>query len=358
MNTQPFAPVFASGASCAFNEMHSLNPPPGQNQELNRDFNGPIRYIRNLDYVAGLEGEEKQKLQRTAQRFAFRSNSYYLSLIDWSDPNDPIRRIAIPCEEELEDWGRLDPSNEASYTVAPGCQHKYPHVAVLLVAHLCGGYCRFCFRKRLFFENNAEAPNDFAAGVQYIQSHPQITNVLVSGGDPLTLSTRKLRSLLGTLSEIKHVGVIRIGTKMPAFNPYRILDDPDLTEMVSEISLPQRHLYLMVHFNHPRELTPVACEALHRLGRAGAILCNQTPLIQGVNDDPETLADLFRRLSFAGVAPYYVFQCRPTIGNKPYAVPLERAFWVFQQARSKVAGVAKRARFVMSHSSGKSNSPA
>jgi lysine 2,3-aminomutase len=167
------------------------------------------------------------------------------------------------------------------------------------------------------------------------------------------MSTERLSEMIGRLWEVPHVSIIRIGTKMPAFNPARILHDPKLREMFEHFRHPERKLYVMAHFNHPRELTEPAVEGLNTLLRAGAVIVNQTPLIAGVNDKVDTLATLFERLSYMGVPPYYVFQCRPTLGNKPYSVPIERAYDIFTQAQSRCSGLASRARFVMSHTSGK-----
>ncbi|MCD6384371.1 KamA family radical SAM protein, partial [Candidatus Sumerlaeota bacterium] len=183
--------------------------------------------------------------------------------------------------------------------------------------------------------------------------HPEITNVLLTGGEPLLLSTHKLERLISALREIEHVGIIRIGTKIPVFNPYRILEDPSLPEMISKYSRPDKRIYIVVQINHPREITDVAIQGIAQLFNAGAVLVNQTPLIRGINDDPDVLAELFRKLSFIGVSPYYVFQCRPTLGNKPYAVPLVEGYKIFEKAKTKVSGLAKRARYSMSHSSGK-----
>jgi KamA family protein len=329
--------------------VHSLNPPPGEEIAKRR----VVKYVRDLAQIKELKEEEREQLDAVARKYVFRANEYYLSLINWDDPNDPIRRLVVPQEGELEDWGELDASSEKSYTVAPGCQHKYPRVALLLVNEVCGAFCRFCFRKRLFMKGNDEVVNDMSPGIEYIRAHPQITNVLLTGGDPLLLSTRKLERIIEQVAAIPHVGIIRIGTKMPAFNPFRILDDPSLLDMIHRYSTPDRRLYMMLHFNHPRELTDEARAAIDQLIKAGAILCNQTPLLKGINDDPEVLGELLRHLSFVGVPPYYVFQCRPTVGNKPFEVPLTQGFSIFEQARSRVGGLAKRGRYVMSHKTGK-----
>lgn len=249
--------------------------------------------------------------------------------------------------------GSLDASNEKLYTKVPGLEHKYEHTALLLVNDVCGGYCRFCFRKRLFMHIDDEIMRDVSPGLNYIREHEEINNVLLTGGDPLVLSTKKLGSIIASLREIDHVRVIRIGSKMPAFNPFRILDDPSLLEMLETYSTYDRKIYIMCHFNHPRELTEPAMKALHLLRKAGVITLNQTPLIRGVNDSPEVLGELLDTLSFIGVPPYYVFQCRPTQGNRHLAIPVEQAFEIHERAKMLGSGLAKRSRLVMSHSFGK-----
>lgn len=311
------------------------------------------RYITKIDQVDGLTEQEKTRLKRVTNEFAFRANEYYLSLIDWNDPVDPIRRLVVPDETELELWGDLDASRESEYTKVPGLEHKYNATGLLLVNDVCGAYCRFCFRKRIFMADNDEVVKDVSAGIEYIKRHKEMNNVLLTGGDPLVMSTGKLGNIIGKLRDIEHVKIIRIGTKMPAFNPYRIINDPSLPSLVRKYSAGDKRIYFIVHFNHPRELTDVAVEGLAVLMRAGAILVNQTPLIAGVNDDPFVLSELFNKLSFIGVPPYYVFQCRPTLGNKTFSVPLERAYEIFEQGRMKGSGLARRARFVMSHATGK-----
>ncbi|MCA9730456.1 MAG: 4Fe-4S cluster-binding domain-containing protein, partial [Candidatus Eisenbacteria bacterium] len=170
-----------------------------------------------------LSPAEKAALAPVQQQFAFRANDYYLELIDWDDPADPIRQLVIPRVEELSPWGELDASNEQAVTVARGVQHKYSDTALLLCNEVCGAYCRYCFRKRLFMDGNDEVTNDVSAGLQYIARHPEISNVLLTGGDPLLMSPRKLREILSQLRRIPHVQIIRLGSKMPAFDPWRIL---------------------------------------------------------------------------------------------------------------------------------------
>ena len=238
-------------------------------------------------------------------------------------------------------------------TVARGCQHKYADTALLLVNEVCGAYCRYCFRKRLFMDDNDETSLDITAGLEYIRSHSEITNVLLTGGDPLIMSTRRILDIIGMVRDIPHVSIIRIGTKMPAFNPWRILDDDELVEGLSRLSTPDNRIYVMAHFDHPRELTEPAIEGLDRLIRAGVICVNQCPLLRGINDDPDILAEMYKTLSFVGVPPYYIFQGRPTAGNEPYELPIVEGYFIIEEAKKQLSGLAKRARFCMSHETGK-----
>ncbi len=310
-------------------------------------------YVVDINKIGGLSDEEKKDLKEVVEKYAFRANDYYLGLIDWDDPNDPIRRLVVPTTEELEEGGELDASMENKYSPAKGLEHKYADTSILLVSDVCGAFCRYCFRKRIFMHENQEVTRDVSEGLDYIRKHPEITNVLLTGGDPLVMATFKLEDTIRRVREIEHVKIIRIGTKMTAFNPYRVIEDESLTEMISKYSLPDKRIYVINHFNHPDEITETAEEAIQKLHNAGAIMCNQTPMIAGINDNPDTLAELFKKLSFIGIPPYYVFQCRPTVGNKPYAVPIEKGHEIFMEAFEQCSGLAKRARFAMSHATGK-----
>ena len=313
----------------------------------------PIKYLTKLAQIPQLSEAERSDLEKVNEQFVFRTNEYYQSLIDWNDPDDPIRRIVMPDIQELDDWGQLDASNEEKYTKVKGLEHKYTSTALLLVNEVCAAYCRFCFRKRLFMDENDEVTKDISEGLEYIRKHKEITNVLLTGGDPMIMSTSKLEPIIKQIREIDHVKIIRIGTKIPAFNPHKIVNDPSLHEMIKTYSKDEKKIYIMAHFNHPRELTEIAVKGLNMLMQSGAIVVNQTPLIKGVNDDPDVLAELFNRLSFIGVPPYYVFLCRPTLGNEPFAIPVEDGYEIFEAARNKCSGLAKRARLVMSHETGK-----
>jgi lysine 2,3-aminomutase len=312
-----------------------------------------MKYLTKIEQLEQLSQAEKTELKPITEKFAFRSNEYYLSLIDWNDPNDPIRTLIIPGFHELHEWGRLDPSDEKAYSVMPGLEHKYPSTVLMLVSNVCDGICRYCFRKRVFINRQSEYMQDLPAAIQYITQHQEITNVLLTGGDPLVLKPSKLENIISKLRDIEHVSIIRIGTRVPAFNPSRIVEDPALTEIIKKYSTDRKRIYVMTHFVHPRELTDLAVKSIELMLQAGAIVANQMPLIKGVNDNPEVLAKLLAKLSFIGAVPYYIFQCRPSLGNKAYTIPIEQGYEIVEQAKALVSGLAKRVRFVMSHTTGK-----
>lgn len=312
-----------------------------------------VRYLRSVEQVPQLSDREIFRLRQVEQTYAFRANDYYLGLIDWDDPDDPIRRLVIPDTQEMADWGRLDASNEADNTVAPGVQHKYRDTALILAAPTCAAYCRYCFRKRLFMSENDEARVDLDPAVAYVARHREITDVLLTGGDPLVLSTDRLVDLVERFAAVEHVRTVRIGSKTVAFNPFRVLDDPALATGLGRAARHGASIYLMAHFDHPRELTPEARAALKSLQAAGVQMVNQCPLIGGVNDKPQVLTDLFRAMTEVGAPQYYLFQGRPTAGNEPYAVPLVAGWRMFDAARRRCSGLSRRARFAMSHESGK-----
>lgn len=311
------------------------------------------KYVRTIRQVSQLSDQEQNELAPVEDKFVFRANDYYLSLIDWDDPNDPIRKLIIPDTGELNEWGKLDASNEEAVTVLQGVQHKYTDTVLLLCNEVCGAYCRYCFRKRLFMDENDEVTNDVSAGIEYIRNHSEVTNVLLTGGDPLLMSPRRLRDIFEQLSKIPHVRIIRLGSKIPAFDPFRIFNNDDLLATIKEFSGSDQRIYLMAHFDHPRELTSEAKEGIAAALENGAICINQCPLINGVNADADVLAELYSELSYIGCPPYYLFQGRPTAGNEPFEVSITKGYEIFQRALKLGSGLARRARYCMSHESGK-----
>lgn len=332
--------------------MELENAPESQGIDL-RSKSRKVKYVTKIEDVRQISADERERLGAVTQEFVFRANDYYLGLIDWEDPQDPIKQLIIPREDELSAWGELDASDEASVTVAPGVQHKYLDTALLLCNEVCGAYCRYCFRKRLFMEDNNEVSRDVSLGLEYIANHPEINNVLLTGGDPLLMSPRRLGEIFEGLRKIPHVKIVRIGSKMPAFDPWRILGNTELQAVFRKYSTASQRIYLMAHFDHPRELTEHSVGAIDAAIKCGVICVNQCPLIAGVNDCSESLHQLYEQLSFIGCPPYYLFQGRPTKGNEPYEVPLVRGWQIHNKAISLGSGLARRSRFVMSHETGK-----
>ncbi len=308
-----------------------------------------MEVIRKIEKIKHLKDTQKQ-LEPVCAKYSFRTNPYYLSLIFWDDPNDPIRKIVIPSKEELNGNGALDASNEKRYTVVQGCEHKYPDTAILLVSNACACFCRFCFRKRLFMHDNHEVNPKVSKGLEYINNHKEITNVLLTGGDPLMLSTNRLYSIIHRIEQIEHVKIIRIGTKIPAFFPDRILKDDGLIGM---LAITKKQIYVVTHFNHPREITEKAVRAIKILQAAQVTVVNQTPLLKDINSDPEILSELMNHLTYYGVIPYYVFINRPVVGNRMFSVPVEKAYEIFNETKQSCSGLAKKAKLIMSHATGK-----
>ncbi len=311
------------------------------------------KYITNIDRITQIPEEERKRLKAITDKFVFRVNEYYLGLINWDDPNDPIRKLVIPNLNELSDYGRWDASDEDTNYVVPGCQHKYRTTALLICSEVCGAYCRYCFRKRLFRNDVKEAMSDVEPGLKYISEHTEINNVLLTGGDPLILAAKKLDQILGRLREMDHVKIIRIGSKLPVFNPMRIYEDEALLNIIRKYSTPEKRIYIMAHINHPREITEQALKAVQALHEAGAIVVNQTPILKGINDDADILGTLLDKLSWAGVTPYYFFINRPVRGNEDFVLTLQEVYELVEQAKAKTSGLGKRVRLSMSHTSGK-----
>lgn len=321
-----------------------------------RELQEAVRSVDELKTYVRLTAQEEAGLRAVIRRFPMQIPRSYLRLIDARDPNDPIRNLVIPACEELRGGGMLDTSGESDNTRVPGLQHKYRATALILSNNNCAAYCRYCFRKRLFDRSrpsSGETIRDLEPALEYIRRHPEITNVLISGGDPLMMANRRLDGLLSALREVEHVRIIRIGSKVPVFLPLRITSDPGLLKVLSRHTGGDKRLYIVTHVDHPRELTDEAMRALEGLLKAGVVLVNQAVLLRRINDNPETLRDLFNRLAEAGVAPYYLFQCRPVTGSLHSRVPLARGYAIVEAAKRGCSGLAKRLRYVMSDYSGK-----
>jgi KamA family protein len=297
---------------------------------------------------------EEEILRKVVEIHPMSVSRYYMSLINKRDKKDPIRKMIVPAIEELNVAGTYDTSGEARSTKAHGLQHKYGETALILATNVCAAYCRFCFRKRLVGLPNKEILARFNDAMPYIRSHKEINNVLISGGDPLTLPTTIVEKFLKELTKIKHLDFIRIGSRIPVAFPDRILTDKSLPAMLKRHTAKDKRLYIVTHFNHPNEITDKSIGAIERLIEANIIVNNQTVLMKGVNDNAGTLATLMKKLVSIGVSPYYVFQCRPVSRVKShFQVPFVRGLKVVEGAKKTLDGHSKRFKYCMSHYTGK-----
>ena len=312
-----------------------------------------ISTLEQLKSYLRLSSTEERQLAQVIEAHPMRISPHYMSLIDWNDPHDPIRKMAVPSLNEFNLEGCYDTSGEAENTKMPGIQHKYSETALILATNQCATYCRHCFRKRLVGLPTKEILRRFEDASEYIKKHPEINNVLISGGDPLTLPNKVIERVLKILTRIHHLNLIRIGSRVPVTLPSR-LKDQNLLKIFKKYSKSDKRLYVMTQFNHPREINPPSITAVSNLIEAGVALNNQTVLLKEVNDDPDTLATLMNKLTSIGVAPYYVFQCRPLERVKRhFQVPLCEGIRIVEEAKANCNGISKRFKYIMSHKTGK-----
>lgn len=310
--------------------------------------------IKELKKHIPLTKKEERRLQGIIGIHPMSITRYYVSLINKDDKKDPIRKLIVPSEEELNGGGSYDASEEKKNIKIKGLQHKYDQTAVILPTNRCTAYCRYCFRKRLVGISKKGVLRNFDEILDYIKTHKEISNILITGGDPFILSTRVIEKILKKLSAVPHLKFIRFGTKTPVVFPERILKDKSLLRVLKKYSKKNKRIYVITHFNHPREITKDSIEAVNQLIKSNIILNNQTVLLKGVNDNSNTLAALQDNLARIGVNPYYVFQCRPVRRVKAhFQVPLYKGYEITEKAKKKLSGLSKRFKYVMSHSTGK-----
>jgi lysine 2,3-aminomutase len=318
-----------------------------------KELENSICSVEQLANYVDLSSNEKEQLEQVVQVHPMRVSPYYMSLINWNDPHDPVRKMVVPSVEELNLEGFYDTSGEAENTKMPGLQHKYSETALILATNRCATYCRHCFRKRLVGLPTDEIIKRFEDAAEYVEKHSEINNVLISGGDPLVLSNEVIERFLEVLTKIDHLSFIRFGSRTPVTLPSR-LSDPELLGLFKKYSQMDKRLYVVTQFNHPREITLQSVSAVSKLINAGVLLSNQTVLLKGVNDNPDTLATLMNRLVSIGVAPYYVFQCRPVKRVKRYfQVPICEGVRIVEKAKANCNGHSKRFKYIMSHKTGK-----
>jgi KamA family protein len=304
--------------------------------------------------MAFLEGthEISDALLERQRITPYRVPKFYREHIAASGYYDRLKRIVEPSLREFASPGRLDTSGEADNTVVPGLQHKYPQTGLLLVTEQCAAFCRYCFRKRFVGASDEEVAPDYTRVAEYIQRHPEMNNVLLSGGDPLMLSTRRLNRILDHLLPIPHLTSIRFGSKTPAFNPRRLADE-SLLDLFERIRSAGKRPVIVAHFDHFAEFSSEAQTRVRQYQSAGVQFLNQMVLLAGVNDDADTLAATFEKCHALGVRPYYLFQTRPVLGASHFQVPLRRGVAIVQNVNRKLSGIQKTFRYIMSHETGK-----
>ncbi len=323
----------------------------------NTELANNVSSLKKLKLYFSLTEEEELSMQKVLDNHPMNIPRYYLSLIDPNDPHDPIRKLAIPTSEELVVAGQMgettgDPYGDDKHNKGNGILHKYPYSALVVATEYCSMYCRHCFRKRLVGLPTDKTVENFQNAAKYIAEHKEITNVIISGGDPMMLPTRVISKMLEALKDIDHVNYVRIGTRTPVVYPLRYFDD-ELIKVLRDFNQ-QKTLYIPTHFNHVNEITDLSKEAVMRIRNAGITVNNQAVLLKGVNDSVEDLENLMNGLTRIGVNPYYLYQCMPVSRVRHhFQVPLKRGVDIVSEAKRHLDGYAKRFKFIMGHDIGK-----
>jgi lysine 2,3-aminomutase len=290
---------------------------------------------------AGLVPRERlSTLEQVAARYAIAITPATVALIDAADPADPIARQFVPHEAELvmAPEERADPIGDAAHSPVEGIVHRYPDRVLLMVTHACATYCRFCFRRETVGPGGTGvlSPETLDAALAYIAERPAIWEVILTGGDPLILSPRRLGAIMERLSKIPHVKVVRLHTRVPAVDPGRITP-----ALVAALKRAGKAVYVALHANHPRELTPDACAAIARLVDAGIPMLSQTVLLKGVNDDPETLGALMRAFVENRIKPYYLHQADLAPGTSHLRTTLPEGQALLRSLRGRISGLCQ-----------------
>ncbi|HOQ42388.1 MAG TPA: KamA family radical SAM protein [Smithellaceae bacterium] len=301
-------------------------------------FQNAIRDVDSLDAIIHLSDNERQAMMHPSGDLPVAITPYYASLLSVQDPSDPLRRSVVPVVDEcLHTKGEEeDPLGEDADSPVPGIVHRYPDRVLFLVTDICSTYCRYCTRSRIFgrqhqcFIDSAK----WEKALAYIESNPNIRDVLLSGGDPLTLSDDRIEWLLSRLKDISHVEIVRIGTKVPTVLPQRIT--PALVSMLKKY----HPLWMSIHITHPDELTPEMSAACIRLADAGIPLGSQTVLLAGINDSVSTMTRLVHGLLQIRVRPYYLYQCDPIPGSSHFRTPISKGLEIIQGLRGHTTGYA------------------
>lgn len=296
-----------------------------------------IETLEDLKKYIKLTKEEEAGVKKTLKTLRMAITPYYLSLINPNDPDDPVRKQAIPtgAETHVSAADLLDPLHEDEDSPAPGLTHRYPDRVLFLITDQCSMYCRHCTRRRFAGQNDCESPKErIEKCLAYIERTPQIRDVLLSGGDALLVSDEKLEYIIKRLRAIKHVEIIRLGSRVPVVLPQRIT--PELVKMLSKY----HPIWLNTHFNHPNEITKESTEACARLANAGIPLGNQSVLLRGVNDAVSIMKKLVCELVKIRVRPYYIYQCDLSMGLEHFRTPVSKGIEIIEGLRGHVSGYA------------------
>lgn len=295
-----------------------------------------VHLLSQLVEEGRINEEEARHLEAVVKNYKFRVSRYYLSLINWKDPNCPIRRQAIPSADELviSNHEMTDPTGDDTHRVTPLLIHRYPDRVLLTPTLNCPMYCRYCFRKVGLNNDSLEFSKHWRSTLDYLVAHPEIEEIILSGGDPLLLGDAQLARILLELSEVVGLRRLRIHSRVPVTLPQRLT--PSLIDILSRHS----PIVLVSHFNHPKELTATALDRLRALRFGGVTLSNQSVLLKGINDDPDVLKSLGISLVENGVIPHYLHHPDLTIGTDYLRVSLDRGLNIYRQLRGKMSGIA------------------
>ena len=300
-------------------------------------FKNRITSVNELTKFINLSIEDQIQLRSVTVTYPLSITPYYLSLIEPEVAEDPVRIQAVPSIQEITmgSIGREDPLEERGDSVVPGLIHKYPDRVLIVITDICPMLCRHCTRKREWRHGNwVRNQEQVKAMLAYIKKHKNVRDVIVSGGDCLTLTTKRLEEVVSALRRINHVEIIRIASRYPVVLPYRI--DKEICGMLSEYG----PIWFNTHFNHPREITPDAAVAVDRLVRAGVPVNNQTVLLRGVNDSVETMTKLCQGLLRIKVRPYYLFQSEEVQGTEHLRTSVETGIQIIDGMRGHTSGLA------------------
>ena len=295
-----------------------------------------VNDLADFEEILELTDEEREGLS-APEKFRVDVTPYFVSLIDPRDPNDPIRRQIIPLGRELRSFtGMMEDSlAEDRHSPVPGLVHRYPDRVLMLITTQCASYCRYCTRSRIVGDPAQNFNRrEHEAQLDYIRRTPQIRDVLISGGDGLTLAPKLLEGALRALREIPHVEIVRIGARVPVFLPQRI--DDELCEMLEKY----HPVWMNIHVNHPNEITPELSRACDKLSRAGVPLGNQSVLLAGVNDCVHIQRDLVQKLIENRVRPYYLYQCDLVEGAGHFRTPVGKGLEIIEGLRGHTSGFA------------------